>query len=372
MMGGLINHLWQSTVFAILAGLLTLAFRKNRAQVRYWIWFSASVKFFVPFSLLLALGSYFGRTPVAKSLPVPAISSTVVQAVEPFPELTPLISSPQPQTDWLPIVFIGLWACGIACVALIRLRAWLRIRAAVRASTPLDISFPVPVRCTKHHLEPGVVGIFRPILLVPAGTIERFAPNQLQAILGHELCHVRRRDNLTAAVHMLVEALFWFHPFVWWISSRLMEERERACDESVLELGSEPQLYAESILKTCEFCVESPLACVPGVTGADLKKRIMRIMTQSLAKKLSMRRKLALAGTGIATLAAPLVVGLLYAPLLRSQSPPTNSQPVPSFEVASIRPNRSGSQRVGWDMQPSRFTAENTTVRALIQIRLQR
>ena len=115
--------------------------------------------------------------------------------------------------------------------------------------------------------------------------VERFAPNQLQAVLAHELCHVRRRDNLTAAVHMIVEALFWFHPLVWWISARLMEERERACDEGVLELGSEPQVYAESILKTCEFCVNLRWpAC--RVTGADLKKRIVRIMTQGLARKL--------------------------------------------------------------------------------------
>ena len=160
-----------------------------------------------------------------------------------------------------------------------RLRGWLRIRAAVRSSTPMDIPFPVEVRSSPALLEPGVVGFFRPILLCPAGIVERLTPSQLQAVLAHELCHIQRRDNLTAAIHMMVEAVFWFHPLVWWISARLMEERERACDEEVLELGSEPQVYAESILKTCEFCVESPLACVSGVTGADLKKRIVRIMT---------------------------------------------------------------------------------------------
>ena len=74
-------------------------------------------------------------------------------------------------------------------------------------------------------------------------------------------------DNLTAAVHMVVEGIFWFHPLVWWIGSRLVDERERACDEEVVRLGSEPQVYAESILKTCQFYVESPLSCVPGVTG---------------------------------------------------------------------------------------------------------
>lgn len=70
---------------------------------------------------------------------------------------------------------------------------------------------------------------------------------------------------------MIVEAVCWFHPLVWWISARLMEERERACDERILEFGSERQVYAESILKVGQFCVESPLACVFGITGADLK-----------------------------------------------------------------------------------------------------
>ena len=73
---------------------------------------------------------------------------------------------------------------------------------------------------------------------------------------------------------MVVQAIFWFHPLVWWIGARLVDERERACDEDVIRLGSEPEVYAESILKTCEFYVESPLACVAGVTGSDLKKRI--------------------------------------------------------------------------------------------------
>jgi bla regulator protein BlaR1 len=69
----------------------------------------------------------------------------------------------------------------------------------------------------------------------------------------------RRRDNLAAALHMLVEAAFWFHPLVWWIGTRLVDERERASDEEVVRLGSEPQAYAEGIRRVCEFCLQSPL-----------------------------------------------------------------------------------------------------------------
>ncbi len=366
MMGELINHLWQSTLFAILAWLLTLAFRKNRAQVRYWLWFSASLKFLIPFSLLLALGGYLGRSPAAKSIAVPAITYTVVQVAEPFPEATPPTPARTNQ-DWIPIALFGLWAWGLAGIALMRLRGWLRIRAAVRASIPLDMPFPVEVRSSPALLEPGVVGFFRPVLLCPAGIKERLTPSQLQAVLAHELCHIRRRDNLTAAIHMIVEAVFWFHPLVWWISARLMEERERACDESVLESGSEPQVYAETILKTCQFCVESPLTCVSGVTGADLKKRIIRIMTQYSPGKLRFGKKLLLLGVVVAAVAIPVVFGLLNAPQIRAQSTQSAAAPLPSFEVASIKPNRSGDAIGGALRPPERYTATNLPIKALIE-----
>jgi len=102
---------------------------------------------------------------------------------------------------------------------------------------------------------------------------------------------------------MVVEAMFWFHPLVWWLGGRLVEERERACDEEVLEFGSERQIYAESILKVCEFCVGSPLACVSGVTGADLKERIVQIMTKNVVRKLDFSRKLMLSLAGLIAVA---------------------------------------------------------------------
>src|SRR5665213_2229284 len=66
---------------------------------------------------------------------------------------------------------------------------------------------------------------------MPRGIGEKLSTIEMDAILAHGLCHLRRRDNLTAAIHMLVEALFWFHPLTWWIGRRLVEERELACDE---------------------------------------------------------------------------------------------------------------------------------------------
>ena len=78
-----------------------------------------------------------------------------------------------------------------------------------------------PLVSSTAQLEPGVFGIFRPVLWLPAGIADRLDGAELEAVLAHELCHIRRRDNLFSALHMLVEALFWFHPLVWWLGARL-------------------------------------------------------------------------------------------------------------------------------------------------------
>ena len=112
---------------------------------------------------------------------------------------------------------------------------------------------------------------------------------------------------------MLVETVFWFHPLVWWLGSRLEQERERACDEDVLKLYGRPQLYAESILKVCEFCLETPLDCVSGVTGADLKRRIVQIMTTPAVTQLTFGKKLLLLAVGVVALAMPVLMGEVQA-----------------------------------------------------------
>jgi TonB family protein len=236
-----------------------------------------------------------------------------------------------------------LWLAGFVTVISQWRLQWRRVAAAIRGAVPVShgrelevlrrvekfagIRWPISLRSSRASLEPGVFGIRRPLLLWPVGISQHLQDAHLEAILAHEVQHVRRRDNLAAAMHMVVEAIFWFHPLVWWLGARLVEERERACDEEVLRLGNQPHIYAESILKTCEFCMASPLACVSGVTGADLKQRIVRIMTQGSADKLSFLRKLLLATIGIGAVAAPIVAGLMKAPLATAQSAQTNTHP---------------------------------------------
>jgi beta-lactamase regulating signal transducer with metallopeptidase domain len=192
---------------------------------------------------------------------------------------------------WMPIAIAVVWALGVLTITLARLRGWLKVSAALRTSTPVELPIPVRAVITPGAEEPGIVGFLRPVLVLPAQLLGHLNPRQLSAILTHELCHVRRRDNFFAAVHMAVEAIFWFHPLVWWVGSRLLEERELACDEEVLREGCEPSDYVEGILKVCRFYTESPLPCVSGVTGADVKRRLRSILEGTVAAELSGARK---------------------------------------------------------------------------------
>jgi hypothetical protein len=106
--------------------------------------------------------------------------------------------------------------------------------------------------------------------------------------------------------------LFWFHPLVWWLGNRLVEERERACDEAVLQSGHDPADYAEGILKVCKSNLMMP-ACVAGVSGSNLKKRIEVIMENRGTRSLTRGKKLLLAIGGAAVLVAPVFAGMISA-----------------------------------------------------------
>jgi hypothetical protein len=129
------------------------------------------------------------------------------------------------------LVLFAFWLMGFAAVVLIWFARWLRLKSALRDSMPLPLAAPLPVRLTATPLGPGLFGIFRPVLLLPEGITSRLTAQELRAVLDHEICHLERNDNLTAAIHGVVEALFWFHPLIWWLGARLIAERERACDE---------------------------------------------------------------------------------------------------------------------------------------------
>jgi bla regulator protein BlaR1 len=393
------NHLWQSTLFAIVAALLTLTLRNNHARARYALWFAASLKFIIPFSWLAAIGSRLAW--LRSSAPANASLYFVEEIAQPFTRPAasmisgPAIYSPLPSlTHLLPTVLAGMWLCGFLAVVLVWWVRWRRIASAILDSVPVRtgreveglrrqeriarLKQPVEIVLSPATLEPGIFGMARPVLIWPEGISQHLDDAHLEAILAHELWHVRRRDNLAAALHMMVEAIFWFHPPVWWLGARLLDERERACDEEVVQLVSPRHVYAESILKVCEFCMGSPLACVSGVTGADLKKRMVHIMSDHVARKLNFRKKLLLAVAGLAAVAAPIVFGLVNATPGRAQSQAASAgTPIPGFDSFTIKPSEPSSPTptyAGTDTHmvrmmfgPKGFVASNITLQSLIQ-----
>jgi beta-lactamase regulating signal transducer with metallopeptidase domain len=325
----LLDHLWQSTLFAAAAGLLTLGLRANRARVRHALWLAASVKFLVPLSFLIGLGTQVHWRPAAQWEPS-NLAFAVVEVSEPFttPQaLTPATLRVRPSSTPLPSILAAIWACGVLGIFCAWWIRWRGIRAVVRAGTPVELRLPVPAVLSPSLVEPGVFGVARPVLLLPANVFERLTPEQLNTVIAHELEHVRHRDNLAAAFHMFIETVFWFHPLVWWIGRRMLEERERACDEDVLRAGNHPRVYAEAVLAVCKLYVTSPLACVSGIAGANLKRRIEAIMKKQIAHELHFAKKVALAAIGIVVLAAPVWIGMMHAPAAWAQPPAPPTPP---------------------------------------------
>src|SRR5690606_29456897 len=297
MIAGFVNHVWQSTLFALAVALVVRVLRDDSARIRYALWLAASVKFLVPFSLLAALGE---RLAPAAQGPMPVIfawSASLERLAEPVAADT--IQGP------IPVALLVAWAGGAVLVAARSALRAGKLAALVNGATPTAARSSVPgapptrysslpIRYSSTSIEPALVGIVRPVLLMPRDVEARLSPAQLDAVIAHELCHWRRRDNLTGALHMLVEALFWFHPLVWWIGSRLVDERERACDEAVVEAGHDRRTYAEAILNVAELRVASPVKCAAGVDGVDLKSRITAVMRRQAMRKLELRKKLLL------------------------------------------------------------------------------
>ena len=365
----LLDHLWQSTLFTAAVWLVTRAVRSNAARVRYWLWFAASVKFLVPISVLVSVGERFAwrTTPTA----APAVAAVIEQVLTPAAATVATVSSgpvaPSSSTLW-PMLLLVAWSAGVLLVLAQWWQQWKPIRRALRDARPADIGDhdDVTVRASSSMIEPGVFGILRPVLLVPEGITDRLTPAQLRALIAHERCHIRHHDNLTASLHMAVEALFWFHPLVWWLERRLIEERERACDEYVLQSGSTPSDYAEGILEVCRFAKDPSPVFVAGITGADLRRRIESILQNPTIRPLGVRRALAL-GVGSALVAlSPVVVGAVNTSA-RQQDERTGVTTA-AFEVASIKQNTSGEFLGRFGYEPGgQLVVVNNAVRNLIR-----
>jgi hypothetical protein len=178
----------------------------------------------------------------------------------------------------------GFWLAGLA-VTLVRTGAearrvlWLTgggHRPAGELPPNLQATCGVSVRTSDRAAVPMVIGWWRPIVLLPAGSPERLETSQLRAILLHELGHVRRRDYLANLCQSAVDALLFHHPAARWISARVRTEREYCCDDIVIAAGVDPGQYARALATLEDARAGTGLVVAAG--SGTLLDRIERLL----------------------------------------------------------------------------------------------
>jgi hypothetical protein len=135
-----------------------------------------------------------------------------------------------------------------------------------------------------------MIGFFKPAILLPLAAFNNLSIQQIEAILLHELAHIRRNDYLLNLIQCVIDTLLFFNPFAWWISKNIRREREKSCDEIVLQL-SEPYLYARALLALEEFGQTNRLAMAATTKHPQLLHRIKNIMEMK-NKHTNLRQKL--------------------------------------------------------------------------------
>ena len=369
-----IAHLWQSTLCVAIAAIVVATLRRAPARYRHAIWMLAAAKFLVPFSILVAAGASLSTWLAPPELPLarwidrsmPLLTLRTGAAASPPPALV--------DTLWLAMPLV--WMAGALAFAAWRVRQWRATADLVRRSAPLRsgreadalaravqqsrCARSIQLRLGDGSLEPGVIGVLRPVIVWPAGLSDRLTDEEMEAVLSHEVAHVTRHDNLYARVQMAVETLFWFYPLTWWLGTRIVNERERACDEEVVHMGTNTQSYAAGILKVCGFCLRAPAAFAAGVGGSNLTQRVERIVTGSPHGSRARTAKLLGLCFGLAMTVTPLTLGALGAATYEQQEP----------EVYSMKYAGVTAPRLVKETKP-RYTADAMRARIQGTVRLE-
>jgi len=177
---------------------------------------------------------------------------------------------------------------------------------------------PAVVFCS-HVTVPTVIGVLKPMILLPASLAMGLAPQQLEALLAHELAHIRRFDLVVNLLQRLIEAFLFFHPAAWFVSRRVSIERERACDDTVVAAGWQRVNYADALVRMAElssalrnsqFVVRATALNASGSKPSDLKRRMLRLLGHDDLPKVRLTQAGLTMFVVVLTLAvfAPLVV----------------------------------------------------------------
>jgi len=344
------NHLWQATIFASLLFIAARPLKRGPAHTRYTLWLAASLKFALPSAVLIFVGSLLGLnmkgwaawnsatahtapliSQVAEPLLPASLSSPASdaalfsQAVAPHNELYCAMT-----LTWAAgfMVCLGLWSFRRRRLAE-RLRTGKIVtdgreaealrRVATRFGARFESRFGVrfgsmgmpKLLLLPGATEPGVWRTWAPVVALPEDLSSHLSDSELEAVLVHELVHVSRRDNLISNLQMLLCSVLWFHPLIWLIDRRALTERERSCDERVIQLGMACNTYAASLLKVVRFCSGWRMAGVSSATVSNIQTRLSAIIADRSVRTGALRSRLAISAVGAAVFSFSLATGIL-------------------------------------------------------------
>ena len=246
------------------------------------------------------------------------------------PLLPGQIPANKPQSDGRQFPLYGaltlIWLTGSLFLVVRWTRPNLRLARAVRAARRmgssreteilrrvrswLALNREIQVLVSPRFTHAGLLGIRNPVILLPQGATVRLSDEELAAILIHELVHLERRDNLVVLLQRVLTSLLWFYPPTWLIDQKLLEERERACDEEVLRLTQAPETYASGILKVVGACLEGRMAGASSIGGSSFKRRMADILSVEPPRTLGLCKRALTVAFGIALAAFSTGFGL--------------------------------------------------------------
>ncbi len=281
----LLHFLWQGTVVAILLWVALFAMRKRSAKARYLVSCAAlAVLMLLPAATAYVL---YERPALVSGVELPggpaqALAYTPMRAANWVNALQSSFQVWAVPVWWFGVLFFSarlVW--GTRQVSLMRRRGEPVEDAlnatVIRIAERMGVNQRVGVLISTLADGPSVVGFLRPVILLPTATILGLAPEQLEAVLAHELAHVRRYDYLVNIVEMFAEALLFYHPAVWWISGRIRCERELCCDDEAVRACGDAFRYARALTALERMRVMTPTLALGGTDG-PLAYRIKRLM----------------------------------------------------------------------------------------------
>ena len=295
----LVEFVWQgAAIGAVTAGLL-IALRKSTAQARYVVGcLSLAVMVAVPVVTVArymrnAAGASAGSALTLTGRLEETVVSTAGAGARPESSAEGRINASRQWIEArLPFVVL-IWSGGVLALGLHLLGGWIQIGRIRRRATPVPVHrWPDALRVLAGRLGvtrtlrlvesalievPAVIGGLRPVIVLPVSALAVLPPAHLEAILAHELAHVRRGDYLINVVQCVIEVLLFYHPAVWWVSRQIRREREHCCDDVAATLCEDRLAYASALVSLEELRVRAASLAM-AANGGDLLTRIRRLL----------------------------------------------------------------------------------------------